>query len=461
MKKKGATDFIPTVLVKLVFAVGLILLLTWFLISIYTAIFGNENKTEKDNFNTLFNLIESKSKSNKEYDSAKLTIYLIRTNALLTDHTIHFFPANKDYISCNNGKPIYRPSTCDIKDKPCLCLYDSDPDRAEDEADDDVIICKQFSTNFKIENTDFQLVDYNNDCSRTDRKQYIDLIVGVENANNNKRVFVWLNNESNRLLDEKLKKKLCPEKTGLCSGKRDGDVINDFYDLQRINSECKANDYFYHEAKCVFEKDKCKVECIGTKCDTIKSCSDFNINEDFYIAYTNQEYFCNNNACNKNCVGSVVEQYTCIKGKEEDCKKLLNNQILEEFTSSCSVVIGQFSELTSQNINYQNAKIIELGDIISFDSKKQNSKKYNCKAEIEKYFKKYPVFVCKEGVDCNGFVTKSKIYELITNIERCSTINPFRAAGTIVMTRVDDCPEIKTYFTEAYTCSNKKIERFI
>lgn len=460
MKKKGATDFLPTVLVKLVFAVGLILLISWLLVSIYTSIFGSENKTEKDNFNTLFNLIESKSKSSESYSSSKLTIYLIKTKGvpgiLTTDHTIHFFPANKDYISCKDGENIYRPSSCDVKDKPCLCLYDSDPDRAKDEADDDVIICKQFSNNFNIDNKDFQLVKYDNDCLRAVDTEYINLIVGVQNYKN-RRVFVWLNNEENRVLDEKLTKKICPDKTGLCSGIRDGDIITD---LKKVNDACKSKDYFYSQAKCVLEKDKCKIECTGTKCDTIKTCSDFNINSDFYIKNSTQEYFCNNNACNKQCIGSSIEQYTCIKGKENDCKELLTNIKIPGFVSNCSIIIGDFSELTNNNINYQNAKILQLGDIISFDSKKQNSNNYNCKGEIEKYFKKNNIFVCKEGVNCNDFVSKNPPKEIENIITKCE-INPFRAAGTIVITRKNSCIDIEPYFTQAYSCSDKKIERFI
>lgn len=455
MKKKGVIGFLPMVLIKLIFAVLLILLITWLLVSLWMALFGNEDKTTKDSFETLFNIIDSKSQKSIDYESTKYTSYT-RDN-----HRIFFFAANEQQISCINGKPVLRPTDCDIK-KSCLCLYDDDPDRDEEDKDDEVVMCKEFKQVFSIEKKDFQLVDYNNDCDKNYEGEYVNLIVGVQNSGNKRRVFVWENNDANRKIDEQLKKKMCPEKTGLCVGKKDSEVV---YNLQQVAIECSRKDpnKFYWEAKCIFDGTKCDVECVGEQCSTITSCTDFNINKDFYVTNTKEEYFCNNRACNKQCTGNLIEQYTCITGKEQDCKDLINDVKLPDFVSDCSVEVGPYSSLTSGQKNYNAAKMIELGDIIGFDSKKQNTNKYNCRAEIEKYFKKYPVSVCIPGVECNAFVITNpappeKIQRLLQNCD----INPMRAGGTIAITRQGvTCDELNNYFTNAYNCADTATPRFI
>ncbi len=462
MNKKGDTiGFLPMVLIKLIFAVLLIFLITWLMVSLWQSMFGNENKTEKDNFDTLYKLMESKSRSGIDYDSTKLTVYLVKTGILTTDHTIHFFGPDEKNLNCVGGKMMKRPDDCkDIK-KSCLCLFDSDPDRWPDESDDDLIECKEFTTGFKIEANDFQISNKSDDCLRAIDNEYMQLIIGVQNSGGKKRVFVWENNEENRKLDEQLQKKLCPEKTGLCVGKKDSEIV---YDLQQVAIECSHKDpnKFYSEAKCVFDGKKCDIECTGTDCSAIQTCKDFNINKDFYVTGTKEEYFCKNRACNKQCSGSLIEQYTCVQGKEQDCKDLINDVKIPGFVSNCSVEIGQFSSLTSGQKNYNNAKITEVGDIISFDSKKQNIKNVQCKAEIEKYFRKYNVLVCIPGKDCNPFVITSPappkdVQDMLTN---CG-INPEKGAGTVFITRYGPCNDLTNYFTDAYACADAATPRFI
>lgn len=457
MNKKGVFGILPSFLVNLIYSLVLILLITLLLVLIWNSIFGNDNKTEKDNFETLYRLIESKSKSNAAYDSTKVTIYLVKTGIFTTDHNIIFF-SDETALQCDNGKPIYRPSECGDTTVSCLCLYDSDPDRAEDEKDDDVIMCKRFSTLFKISREDYQIANYSDDCKRSISKEYLNLIVGVQNTNT-RRVFVWENTEENRKMDEQLKKQSCPEKTGICAGRKDSEIV---YALNDVNTACRAIDpnKYYWEAKCVFKDKKCELECLGEDCSKISSCSDFNFNKDFYIKNSKEEFFCNNNICNKQCVGNLIEQYSCINGKEQDCKDLINNNKLDAFTESCSVEIGQYSSLINSKKNYNNAKIIDLGDITAFDSKKQNSKNYDCKGEIEKYFKKQPVLICIPGIDCTPFITKNPPVDIKKIITDCEA-NPMRVAGTVVITKSNNCNELTKYFTEANTCSDKKIERFV
>lgn len=461
MNKKGDTiGFLPMVLIKLIFAALLILLITWLMISLWQSLFGNENKTEKDNFETLHKLIESKANSNKDYDSTKLTVYLVKTGMLTTDHTIHFFGPNEVSIPCT-GDSLFRPSDCGDNAKPCLCLYDSDPDRGKDDRDDDVIMCKPFTQVFDIADKDFQMVNFSDDCERIIDNEYMQLIVGVQKAGGKKRVFVWENTEENRKLDEQLQKKQCPEKTGLCAGKKDSEIV---YDLQQVAIECSHKDpnKFYSEAKCVFDGTKCNIECAGTDCSAIQTCQDFNINKDFYVNGTKEEYFCKNRACNKQCSGNLIEQYTCVQGKEQDCKDLINDMKIPGFISNCSVEIGQFSNLTSGPKNYNNAKITEVGDIIAFDSKKQNTKNMQCKAEIEKYFKKYNVLVCIPGKDCNSFVITNPAppKDVEDMLKNCG-INPEKGAGTVFITRYGPCTDLTNYFTDAYNCADAMTPRFM
>ena len=460
MNKNGDTiGFLPMVLIKLIFALLLILLITWLLINLWGALFGNDDETERDNFETLFKLIESKSQSTKPYESTRLTIYLVKTSGptawATTDHTIQFFPHNQLSIMCTGGKPIYRPSDCSDKTKPCLCLYDSDPDRPEDEKDDDVIMCKQFTKSFDIaKEDDFQLSNINDDCKRVNKKEYNQLIVGVQNVAGKKRVFVWQDTPENRFIDEQLKLKECPEKTGVCAGIKTGEIA---YDFQKVNAQCVQKDpnKFYSQATCIYDGTKCDVECIGTDCSTISTCNDFNINKDFYVKNTKEEFFCNSGSCNKQCSGHIIEQYTCLPNKDQECRDLINDISIPDFISNCAVTIGPFSKLTSGKKDYNNAKIVEVGDIIGFDDKKQNTANINCVAEIEKYFKGYNVLMCIPGVDCNSFVITSPkpAAEIQKMLDTCG-INPERGAGTVFITQYDACPGLENYFTQAYSCKD-------
>jgi hypothetical protein len=465
-KRAEVEGDVPMILVKLIFASLLILLVTWLLVSLWMAMFGNDNKTEKDNFETLYKLIDAKSKSTTEYDSTRVTIYLVQTKGitgiLTTDHTIQFFSPNEDPIQCAGGDPLYRPSDCGDKTLPCICLYDSDPDRPQDDKDDDVIECKQFSTSFDIANDDFQLVDYSDDCLRTIDNEYMKLIVGVQNSGGKRRVFVWQDTPENRALDIQLQKNNCPNTAGLCKDKKDSEIITDF---KQVNDECAKADpsKFYSEAKCVFNGKECSVKCTGTDCSSIKTCQDFNFNKDYFVEKSSEEYLCKNKICGKTCSGNLIEQYTCLPNKEQECKDLINDVTIPDFISNCAVVIGPFSSLTSGNKNYDNAKMTELGDIIGFDSTKQNTANIQCQSEIEKYFKKYPVLVCKSGVDCIPFVRKSPppskdIQDLLDNCK----INPMSAGRTVTITRQDViCAELNNYFTSAYNCADAVTPRFV
>lgn len=464
MNKKGdVIGFIPMILLKLIFATLLILLITWLIVSLWLSIFGNVNKTEKDNFETLFKLMESKSKSSIDYDSTKLTVYLVKTGILSTDHTIQFFGPDETFLNCAGGKAMKRPSDCGDIQKSCLCLFDSDPDRHPDESDDDLIECKTFSTAFKIESKDFQISNKSNDCKRIIDNEYMQLIVGVQNSAGKRRVFVWENTPENRKLDEQLKKKECPEKTGLCAGKKDSEIV---YDLQQVAIECSRKDpnKFYSEAKCVFDGTKCNIECTGVECSKIQTCEDFNINKDFYVTGTQEEYFCKNRACNKQCSGNLIEQYTCLSGKEKDCKDLINDVKIPDFIANCAVEIGQFSSLTSGTKDYSNAKMTEVGDIIGYDSKKQNTNNIQCKAEIEKYFKKYNVLVCIPGksAGCNSFVLPNPTppKDIQDMLNTCG-INPQKGGKTVFITRYDVCNDLTNYFTDAYNCADAVTPRFV
>ena len=136
---------------------------------------------------------------------------------------------------------------------------------------------------------------------------------------------------------------------------------------------------------------------------------------------------------------------------------------LPDFVSSCLVKIGQYSKLLPGNKNFNAAKITEFGDIIGFDSKKQNTHNYNCKTEIEKYFKKFPVKVCIPGVDCNPFIISNpkppaNIQALLNNCD----INPVRVGNTVAITRQGvACAELNNYFINAYTCSDTATPRFV
>lgn len=451
-KKAEVEGFMPMVLVKLIFALVLILLITWLLVNLWLALFGNTNKTEKDNFETLFKLIESKSQTAKDYDSNKLTVYLIKTGMLTSDHTIHFFSDNK-YIECGSDD-IYRPTECGENDVSCLCLYDSDPDRGEDEKDDDVIACERFKGLFKISNEDYQLANYSDDCDRIIDNEYMKLIVGVDNSNNKKRIFVWEDTTENRALDEIMKKKLCPDKdtNSLCYGKKDSEIVTDF---QKVNTECRKidNTKAYFEATCTVEKDKCKVDCKGIDCAST-TCYDFNVNKDFYVKGSKEEYFCTNNPCGTKCAGQIIEQYTCIKGKDKECKEFIEDKTIPGIIGNCSMIIGQYSDLLNNPKKYQDVKMTEVGDIIGFDSKSQhNTANIDCKSEIEKYFQKYNVLVCIPGKDCSQFVTTNPkppqvIQDMLTN---CN-INPIKTSNNIIITQYNTCPGLENYFTEAYTC---------
>lgn len=454
-KRAEVEGFMPMVLVKLIFALLLILLITWLLVSLWTAIFGSENKTEKDNFETLFKLIDSKSKSVTEFDSSRLTVYLITTGFLSSDHTIHFFAPNDITIKCAKGEPINRPSDCDDNTKACLCLYDSNPDRDEEDKDDEVIVCEQFTESFKIAPDDFQLANYSDDCSRSIDNEYMQLIVGVQNSNNNKRVFVWQNTPENRALIEQMQKKECPNTAGACKDKKDSEVITD---LKTVNDACKSFDpnKIYSQVKCVLENNMCKVECTGDPCSSTQACRDFNIDKDFYTAGSKEEYSCKNNPCGKQCSANLIEQYSCITGKEQECKDLINDITFPGFVANCSVVIGPYSSLTVGAKNYNAAKMIEVGDIIGFDSTRQNTENIDCQTEIEKSFKKYPVRVCIPGKNCNDFVTNNpNAPDAVTySLNNCQ-INPQKAGNNIFITKQDViCVTVNEYFTDAYTCDD-------
>jgi len=462
--KKGDTiGFLPMVLIKLIFAAILILLITWLMVSLWQSMFGNTNKTEKDNFNTLFKLMESKSNPNNKlaYDSTRLSVYLIKTGVLTTDHTIQFFGPDETFLACGGGIAMKRPNDCSDIKKSCLCLFDSDPDRLPDESDDDLIECKQFSTGFKITTNDFQISNKSDDCLRAIDKEYMQLIVGQHTVGGQKRVFVWQDSPENRKLDEQLQLKQCPSTSGICANRKDGEIV---YDFQQVAIECSRKDpnKFYTQAKCIFDGKKCDVECTGTDCSAISTCTDFNINQDFYVTNTKEEYFCKNRACNKQCSGNLIEQYTCLPNKEQECKDLINDVTIPDFISNCAVIIGPFSNLTSGQKNYNNAKMMEVGDIIGYDSKKQNTNNINCKVKIEEHFRKYNVLACIPGVDCNSFVIKNPKppAEIQKILDTCG-INPQKGGGTVFITQYGVCNELTNYFTDTYNCADAATPRFV
>ncbi|MGV8150593.1 MAG: hypothetical protein ACP5NV_02590 [Candidatus Woesearchaeota archaeon] len=447
-KKAEVEGFMPMVLVKLIFAVVLILLVTLLLVMLWNALFGNDNKTEKDNFETLFKLIESKQKSIDEYDSARLTIYLETGYLLTSSHTIFFF-SDDDRIECKDSKPIYRPSDCKTGTS-CLCLYDSDPDRGADEKDEDVIMCKNFNSLFKIEKNDFQIINFEDECDRNFDGDYANLIVGVHNTDQKKRVFVWKDTPENRKLDEQFKKNRCPETTGLCKDRRDSEVI---YNFEEVNKECTLKDSTkaYFEAKCVLENGKCNAECQGIPCSEL-SCEKRNVDEDFYVKNSKEEYFCNNKICGETCNNYIIQQYSCINGKEKECKELLDETTIPGFIGNCSVIIGEYSEFNTAKKNYDDLKLYQLGDIVGFDDSK-NTISINCKSTIEQHFKKYPILVCIPGIDCNGFVIKNpepikEIKDMISNCE----VTAMRAGGKIFITEHNSCTDLSNYFTQAHRC---------
>lgn len=449
-KRAEVEGFMPMVLVKLIFALLLILLITGLLVLLWRAVFGSDNETEKDNFETLFKLIESKQKSTSEYESTRLTIYLETGYALTSDHTIHFFPANEPYLACS-GVALFRPSDCKDNTKSCLCLYDSNPDRGPIDKDDDVIMCKEFQAPVDIDEIDFQLINNSEDCSRTFDGDYVNLIVGVHNVNNNKRVFVWINNDANAKLDAQMKKKTCPDTSGLCKDKKDSEIINDF---TQVNAECKKQDpnKAYFEAKCTLGADKCNVECSGTDCSAL-SCEKLNIDEDYFVKGSKEEYFCQNKVCNLPCENHGIEQYTCITGKEKECKELLDDTTIPGFMNNCSVIIGPYSDFNPLKKNYQELNVYEAGDIIGFDDS-NNKLQINCESTIEQYFKKYNTLVCVPGKSCTIFTVKNPTppAEIQQMLNTCD-INPVSIAGKVYITKYNPCPGLDEYFTPAYRCS--------
>ena len=397
-KKGDQETFSIMILLKAVFAMALIALMAWFVFLIISAVMPSNDKATLKSFETFYSVINAKSLNTKYYDSTTLSL------TINTDYRIVMFPKG-DRIECGastGGKVkmwLLKPESCDL-DKNCLCLFKGPTSKSEDpdlrRKNDDVVECKVFKNAFTT-----KAYELNTDqCEKVEGQKFFNVIVAENTVNKAQDMYVWLDNEKNRALDEDFQKAKCMTGEPICIGKNEGSYISDQSKYDEIYNKCKDT----LSARCISGANGgCTLECSSNKldCTQFKSCADYSkysdegslIDKRFLLSGSAAEWVCGHDLCKVNSRGCIVlpaTYYYCTDG--DKCNDVLFS---ESVVASCSLAKLDFIEPT-KNIHVLSA-----------------SSEPSCEDAITKtlFSQTSPLYVLKPGMSHDDILLNSQLQQ--------------------------------------------------
>lgn len=271
MQFNRKSNLVLQFIILVVIAAIMIFLVTAFASSLFGAFFPSSDKATIKSFETLYTTIDLKSKDMKAYNSSTITVYLY------DDYQVLLFEGAS--IICN-GKRYYRPSKCLDPKKTCICLYDDLPKHDKEDKDENLYTCRVFEAKFQTKA--FEVMNTSiEQCQKPGKQQFNSYIIASRyDANNNHEIYVWLNNDDNKKKDREYQTKTCPKNSGICSGKRDGELLIGTAWSDKVKAECQKKDpaSTATEGTCFYDtnKNSCDLKCgANVDCSQIIECGDY------------------------------------------------------------------------------------------------------------------------------------------------------------------------------------------
>jgi len=338
-------NLIAQFVVLLVVAVILILVVTSFGAKIWSAFFPNSDKSTVKSFDMVYQVLNLKSISEKDYDYTPLNVYMkenyrmlfFKESLLNCGEKTTQITAGDDTVQTYTGTSevtYYRPTTCE--DQQCLCLYKDEPSKILKEKDRYVVKCYQvmkkinidpklFQLNYKVcqAGTNTQVSSGSSSGTDTAYGSYLFIKYNKYDPDTKELtpyVYVLLDTDANRKINEDLSIPRCHKSSdplsALCIGEKEGTIITaekegEIDTLNTIYEGCKNNNLKSTSITCTFnnnDNQECIASCIAgdesSKCTTkYKTCGGYNqipglsglnyISPTYDYKYT---YMCENNA---------------------------------------------------------------------------------------------------------------------------------------------------------------------
>lgn len=381
--KRAETIMLFSTLIKIVFAIMIILLITWMFSGIWQSFFPSSDKATQKSFDELFSLIQSKAVENQPYDSNKFLL------TLKSGYQIIYF-GKEDATECagiaQTKKYIQKPSDCE-QNKACMCLYTDqklsytlDELKSLDtgEKNKDLLKCAIFDSDINLKDFDLNT----NDCARANTNQFINLIVaekttqsqqassqtsalpGAQNNQNSRIVYVWADNDARRQQDTAMKIPVCSQTSDpLCVGIAQNAYIDNQNSYDSLLTQCALQGKKTITAQCIFDStlNKCTLSCKNNiRCgksasdpsSDISSCEDYNkystnglFNNEFvtkdspaYWACLNDDKLCgvDKNTSHTKCGVSPLNYYYCNEGLDK-CQNYFDNTWSDSFKTACKI----------------------------------------------------------------------------------------------------------------------------
>jgi len=460
--KKGVATFLPTVLVKLIFAAILIVLLIWFGSKIWSAIFPSGEKNSVQSFDTLYYLLEAKAAATTHYDSTKINLYLEDNYQIMFFDKNDRWYCNKDTSGLNgkaaniglNGEFVLKPDAC--KSQSCICLYKdapyADSTASPSKKNDNVVKCTIFKNNINMKDFDMN----GNDCTRLSGK-FFNLIVAEKVLGGmNQEIHVWQDNETNRQIDYTEKQPVCLAGSDpLCltpSPKKHDEFL---FGLDVLN-RCKQQSppIVTVSAQCVFDDtlNKCNLKCQGPglDCDNgVTSCSDYQKYRNDgsmtaqYMSKDSAGYWaCENDkaVCNKGtngCKAQAKEYLLCDQGIKA-CDDYFN-KIDVSVKTACNLV---------KKTNYDKGTVLsftQVDFVVTSGSTKQTT---NCQQFLSQtIFKQIlPGYTLNSLINHDAFLADNLMKD------KCGIIKAGEEYLVVNAAESDCAKAIDAHFVQIYDC---------
>lgn len=450
--KKG--DITLQQVVLIVLAVAMIFIVLSFGSKIWQSFFPSADKSTTDSFNTLYNVINAKTYTDKSYDMTPVTSYIGDDYCI-----IYFYSKGDSVVYYEDGKPktFYKPTIC--KNEPCLCLYDDVNDIAdefpgneEDEKDEDIINCKPVKNSINI---DDKYYDFNGAICGDDKTYTNYLIIRRSvteqgSSANNPYLYILKDSDEKRAEGKTARElhnmwnvPIC-QGTNICGKKNADEVIypKDDQDFDKFYNECNIQGdkhYASISITCEYDASKrtCQPNCVeGDVLDecktTYKTCEGYNqvLGVDKYITSNIESedykyyYMCKNdvkycgaqdsinrpNGCEIDTIKIYARKYS-----EVGTDSALNTESNPTYNPEISgaIIENELSTILNPTIK-EECKIKTINIPVKSNNvflSSYDESIENCKTHVNKYFyEQSTVMGCKQGssTSCNDFIEEIK-----------------------------------------------------